>query len=194
MKQDELTPKESLDLINEMISGAKARMNENGFIYLFWGWLISICALGQFILLQTEYAHMNYYPYILVIPAAIYTSIHESRKHRKEGSPNYTSNIMSGIWIAAGMNMLILGFLFSPVLKTSPVPYILIVLALATIVSGAAIKFKPLIWGGIICNLAGILSIFVAYSYHPLLVIAAIIAADLVPGYILRSKFKKTYA
>lgn len=194
MQKDELSPKESLDLINEMISGAKARMNENGFIYLFWGWLILICALSQFILLQTEYASINYYPYILVIPGAIYTAIHESRNHRSAGNPNYTSKIMSGIWIAAGMNMLIVGFLFSPVLKTSPVPYILIILALATIASGAAVKFKPLIWGGVICNLAGILSIFVAYSYHPLLVIAAIIAADLIPGYILRNKFRKNYA
>lgn len=194
MQNKDLTPKESFEVINEVISGAKARMNENGFIYLFWGWLISICALAQFVLLQTDYANINYYPYLLVIPGAIYTAVHEARKHRSEGSPNYTSNIMAAIWIVAGVNMTIVGFLFSPVLKSSPVPLILIILALATIASGAALKFKPLIWGGILCNAAGIAAIFVAYAYHPLLVILAIIAADLVPGYILRNKFRKSHA
>jgi hypothetical protein len=177
-----------------VISGAKARMSENGFIYLFWGWLISLCALGQFVLLQTEYADISYYPYFLAIPGAIYTAIHEARKHRNEGSPNYTSNIMSAIWITAGANMLIVGFLFSPVLQSSPVPHILIILALATVASGAALKFKPLIWGGIVCNLVGIAAIFIAYTYHPLFVILGIVAADLIPGYILRNKSKKSYA
>ncbi|MDZ7777775.1 MAG: hypothetical protein U5L09_20250 [Bacteroidales bacterium] len=194
MKNVEFTPKESFEVINEVISGAKARMSENGFVYLFWGWLISLCALGQFVLLQTGYADINYYPYFITIPGAIYTAIHEARKHRSERSPNYTSNIMSAIWITAGANMLIVGFLFSPVLQSSPVPHILIILALATVASGAALKFQPLIWGGIVCNLAGIAAIFIGYAYHPLFVILGIVAADLIPGYILRNKSKNSYA
>jgi len=194
MKNDEFTPKESFEVINEVISGAKARMSENGFVYLFWGWLISLCALGQFVLLQTGYADINYYPYFLAIPGAIYTAIHEARKHRSEGSPNYTSNIMAAIWITAGINMIIAGFIFAPVLQMSPVSYILIILALATVASGAALKFKPLIWGGIVCNLAGITAIFIGYAYHPLFVILGIGAADLIPGYILRNKSKKSHA
>jgi hypothetical protein len=194
MEEKTLTPKESLKVINEMIAGAKTRMKENGFIYLFWGWLILICALSQFILLQTEYADINYYPYFLVIPGAIYTAIVESKKHRKEGTSDYMNKVMTAIWLTAGINMIVAGFVFSPILKSSPVPLILIILALATVVSGAAIKFKPLVWGGIICNLAGIAAVFLDYSYHPILVVVAIIAADLIPGYILRNKYKKQYA
>lgn len=194
MQNDELTPKESLDLINEMITGAKARMNENGFIFLFWGWLIIICAVSQLILLKLGYYDINFYPYFLAIPGGIYTAIIASRKDRQKHSPNYTDTIMSGLWMTAGINMLITGFLFSPVLEMSPVPFILIILALATIASGTAIKFKPLIWGGIVCNAAGVASVFIPISYHPVVVIIALIAADLVPGYILRSKYKKTYA
>jgi Flp pilus assembly protein TadB len=62
------------------------------------------------------------------------------------------------------------------------------------VASGAALKFKPLIWGGIVCNLVGIAAIFIAYTYHPLFVILGIVAADLIPGYILRNKSKKSYA
>lgn len=193
-QNDELTPKESLSLINEMIDGAKARMNENGFIYLFWGWLIIICAAGQLVLLNMGYYEINYYPYFLAIPGGIYTAVIESRKNRDKNSSNYTDTIMSGIWITAGLNIFIIAFIFSSVLKMSPVPFILIVLALATVVSGTVIRFKPLIWGGIVCNAAGIAAVFLPYAYDPVLVIIAIIAADLVPGYMLRNKFRKSHA
>lgn len=194
MENTELTPNESLKIINEMIAGTKAKMNENGFIYLFWGWLILICALSQFILLNTEYAEFNFYPYLLVVPGAIYTAIVESKRHKKQKSPDYITHVMTAVWITAGINMLIAGFVFAPLLRTSPVPIILTILGLATIVSGATVKFKPLIWGGIICNILGIASVFVPYFYHSVIVIAAIIAADLIPGYIVRNQYKKQNA
>ena len=194
MTEKDLTPQESLELINEMISGARSRMKENGFVYLFWGWLILVCALGQFILLKLGYETINYYPYFLVIPGAIYTFIFESRKHGREKNSDYTGKIMIAVWFTGAINMIIAGFVFAPLLQMSPVPIILLLLAMATIVSGAAVKFKALIWGGIICNAAGIASVFLPYEFHPVMVIIGIIAADLVPGYILRKKFKRNYA
>ncbi|MFW6095142.1 MAG: hypothetical protein ACOC8S_01745, partial [Bacteroidota bacterium] len=73
MNKNELTPQESLQVINEMIDTSKTRMRENGFIYLFWGWLMMFCALDQFVLLQLEYYEISYYPYFLGIPGGIYT-------------------------------------------------------------------------------------------------------------------------
>lgn len=194
MEHKELTPTESLNVIHEMISGAKARMKENGFIYLFWGWLILICALAQFILLNTGYEAVNFYPYFLVIPAAIYTFFKEKNRHRRQGSSNYISLIMMAVWVTAGINLLLTGFLFSAALQTSPVPFILVILALATIAAGAVLQFRPLIVGGIICNAAGIIAVFLPFGWHPLLLAVAIVAADLIPGYILRKQFKQYHA
>lgn len=194
MEQKEFSAKESLSLINEMISGARARMSENGFIYLFWGWLILVAALAQFIMLNTGLGAYNYYPYLLAIPGAIYTAVYESRGKRKNQQADYTGTIMAAVWITAGLNMLIAGFVFAPVLQMSPVSFILIILGLATVISGAVIRFRPLIWGGIISNLAGIAAVFIGYAWHPVLVIAAILAADLIPGYMLRRKYNTYYA
>lgn len=40
MQPENFSPKDSLQLIDQMINQAKNRFSENGFLYLLWGWLI----------------------------------------------------------------------------------------------------------------------------------------------------------
>ncbi|MFP3859420.1 MAG: hypothetical protein ACLFUW_01240 [Bacteroidales bacterium] len=194
MNKNELTPQESLQVINEMIDTSKTRMRENGFIYLFWGWLMIFCALAQFVLLQFEYYEISYYPYFLGIPGGIYTGFYYSRKEKKEQGTTYVEKILSMLWIAVGINIFIAAFIFSFTLQINPIPFILMFLGIGTVVSGQSLKFKPLIAGGLICNLMAVLTIFLPFIYHPVLIVLALIAADLIPGYSLKNKYKKTYA
>jgi|SRR6056297_2013870 len=189
MKEHTPTPAESLEIIRRMIEGSKARLNENGFIYLFWGWLILLCALAQFALFQAELYAYNYFPYFLVIPAGIYTFIVESRKHR-ESADNYLSRVMAVLWIPLAFNLGIIGFFTWPLFELSPTPFLIIFLAIGATVSGGLLRFKPLIWGGILCNMIGLAGLITPTLYHPLLLAAGIVFADLVPGYRLRNKYK----
>ena len=193
MEDTNLTPKESLNVINEMIAETKTQMNENGFIYRLWGWLGTICAIAQFILLHSSLEAYNYFPYFLVIPAFIYTGIHQGRTHRQE-KESYIGKVMKILWISVGINLMVIGFLTYPLFQVFPTPFILILAGIGVIVSGGVTKFNPLIRGGIICNLLGIGALFTTPIYQPLLLAAGIIAAELVPGYILRNKFRKHYA
>ena len=43
---------ESLALIESMINKAKDRFNEDGSLYLLWGWVVLLCSAAEFILLQ----------------------------------------------------------------------------------------------------------------------------------------------
>jgi hypothetical protein len=194
MEDKNLTPKESLSVISRMIESSKTRMNENGFIYLFWGWLMIICALAQFLLIQLEYYEIHYYPYYLAIPAGIYTGIYYSRESKKEQGSSFLGNLFATVWISVGLNILITAFVFSFALNMNPIPFILMFLGIATIVSGQIINFKTLVIGGVICNLLGITTIVMPFVYHPLIAALALVAADLVPGYSLRIKYKKSYA
>ena len=194
MEEKELTPKESLRIIHEMIESSKERFQDNGYIFLFWGWLISICGLAQFILLQLEYYEINYYPYYLTIPAVAYTWIYESRRHKKKSKPTFFDKIFNALWSSVGFNILLVGFGFSFAFHVSPIPFILILVSIATIVSGTVIKFKPLIIGGIICNGLVVATIFISPLYHPIIIVVALVASYLVPGYILRKKYKQYHA
>jgi hypothetical protein len=58
-------------------------------------------------------------------------------------------------------------------------------------VSGVVIKFKPLIIGGIGCWLLSIGTLFISYDYQLLMLSAAMVVAWIIPGYLLRAKYKK---
>jgi len=193
MENNILTPKESLNVINQMIADTKARMNENGSTFLLWGWAISICAIAQFILFQLQFYSYNYFPYFLLIPVGIHTWFHERKKHKHQKN-SYIGKVMTSLWIPLGINLGIVGFLTYPLFQISPTPFLMILLGIGATVSGGATKFNALIWGGIICNLIGIGALLTPYLFHPLLLVAGIIAADLVPGYIIRNKFQKNHA
>lgn len=193
MEKQDLTPRESLSVINEMISTARSRLNENGYIYRFWGWLIFVCALAQFVLFKLEFFEYNYFPYLLLLPAGIYTWVKESRRHRQQRG-SYINSVMTALWIPLAANLAIVGFLIWPVFEISPTPFLLIFLAIGAIVSGGTIKFTPLIWGGILCNAIGIAAFFAPWLYHPLLLAAGIVAADLIPGYMIKNKHHKQHA
>ena len=65
MEEKELTPEESFALINSVIQNAKYRFVENGHIYMFWGILVFLITMAQFVLLQLEMWEVNYFPYFL---------------------------------------------------------------------------------------------------------------------------------
>lgn len=54
MQPENFSPKDSLQLIDQMINQAKNRFSENGFLYLLWGWLILFCSIGHFVLLKLK--------------------------------------------------------------------------------------------------------------------------------------------
>jgi len=63
-----------------------------------------------------------------------------------------------------------------------------------TFLSGITLRFKPLIYGGITCWLLSIIACFIPYQFHLLLLGLSVIIAWIVPGYILKARFKKISA
>ena len=47
MKEKELSPEESIDLINTMIGKARKRYTDNSFYFLLWGWLVIVASALQ---------------------------------------------------------------------------------------------------------------------------------------------------
>jgi hypothetical protein len=68
---------------------------------------------------------------------------------------------------------------------------VLVMYGMPTFLSGVILRFKPLRIGGIACWLLAIAAMFTDYQYQLLLLALAVIAAWIIPGFILRAKFKK---
>ena len=61
--------------------------------------------------------------------------------------------------------------------------------AIPTFLSGAILKVRSLLIGGICCWALACISLFLPYNYHLLLISMAVLVAWIIPGYFLRNKY-----
>ena len=190
MQTEKLSAEKSLELITELIAQARKKFEENGFIFMFWGALIAIAAIGQFVLLKNEYYSIHWYPYFLMPLGAIFAMFYFSKKE-EHSNHNQISRIVSYAWIFLSINMLVLGFLFGRILIENLIPVILILLAVGTIISGVSVKSRLLLFSGIIINLSAFAGFYIPILYQPLLMGIVAIIAVFIPGIILMVQYKR---
>ncbi len=148
MDKSNLTPEESLLLISKTINETKQRLVENGHIIVFWGSLMFAVSLSQYILIRMGLAFRTGLPSLLYPFGAIYTLIYVWKKHKKYNLPKtLIGNILKPMGWILGMNLLIMGFLFSNKLGGVLVPVFLIFLAMYFTLAKISIRSKPLIIG-----------------------------------------------
>lgn len=188
---ESLTANESLKLIESMIYKAQNRFSENGTLYLLWGWVVFFCSIIQYLLLKfTVYtnAAMIWSVTILVL---IYQIFYLSKKHKKEKVKTYTDEIIGYVWMTFGICM----GLFSIIMGKLNIwmlfyPFIFLFYGIPTFLSGAIMRFKPLMFGGICCWILSIAAIFLTSLEVILLFIPAVLFGWIIPGYLLRARFK----
>ena len=190
MNSDKLSATESIHLISEVIQEARARFEENGVIYVFWGLFIAIISLSQFLLLTNELYAINWYPYLAIPFGFLFTMYYYWRK-KGYRTTNQISTILSKTWLALGINKMLLGFFFAPALGENLSPIILILLAIGILVSGIALRSKILIISSVLINIAGIVCFKVAWLYQPLVLSASSFIAVMLPGLYMFVKSKK---
>jgi hypothetical protein len=184
---------ESLALIDSMINKAKNRFYENGHMYLLWGWVILFCSLAHYLLQYVFKIEQFYLVWFLTWGALIYQFIYLRNKRRKQPVVTYTDHIIRYVWLVFLIMMVLLVIV---VLRFSHHPdntdaVFLVLYGMPTFLSGIILKFPPLTRGGIFCWMLAVLSLFVPVEYHMLFISAAVIAAWIIPGYLLKVHFKK---
>jgi len=196
MDKTTLTPEESLLLITKTIAETKKRFEENGHIIVLWGCLTFMVFFSQYVFSFTGlYKKFDIIWTVILFPlGAIYTFIYVRRKVKKNNLPNTIIGRIAGTmgW-AMGMNLMILGFLFSRQLGDALAPIFLILLALSIIVIGESIKFKPLFIGGILMNLIGLGSFFVSRDYHGLSMMLGSLVGLIIPGILLNKAHREEH-
>ena len=196
--EESLTHTESLTVIQAMINKAKDQFSENGHLYLVWGWVILLCSIGHFILirfLQYQYASMIWMLTWIVI---IYQTYYLWKQQKRKRVRTYTDDIIGWVWITFVILMFLFGFLFARAIGGDYYQYMnvgfLALYGMPTFLSGITLRFKPLIYGGIACWILSIFAGFIYYEFHLLLLALAVVIAWIIPGYILRSRYKRLNA
>jgi len=184
-----LKPEDSLQIIEKMIQRSKGNLHDSSFYFLLWGWIILAANIGQIILNYIEY-DKPYLIWLLIIPGIIASAIYGARHGKKAKASTHLDRINFMIWMA----FLACYFTITIFMKNfnyQIVPIIFILAGNATFLTGIVIKFKPLIWGGIVF-LAGVFAYFLLPGeYFQFISPVVIILGYLIPGYLLKSQNKK---
>ena len=192
MKRSTLTPEESLLLISKTIEETKERFTENGHIFVFWGSLILIVFGSQLILSLLELYKYTMVPVYLFPTGAIYTGFYVWKEYKKNNAPRtLLGNVLGSMGWVVGMNLMLMGFLFSDKLGDAIGPVFIILLAMMIVVSGSAIKFKPLIICGILMNLIGLASFLIDRDYHGFSLMLGAVVGFIIPGILLNRSGRK---
>lgn len=181
-----LSAKQSLDIIASMILEAKGNVQRNNFYFLLWGWVVVLANLGMYGLTLAGYTR-PYIVWAITIPAWIYTLYKAFRTNRTAHSTTHFDRISGYLWICFGVTIfIVVAFGFRINFQINPV--ILIITAMPTLVSGVILRFRPLILGGVAFWIGGIICFLVPMTTQPLVGAVTIVLGYLVPGYILKGR------
>jgi len=188
-----LTPEESLQLIGQTIANYKRNYKEESYYFLLWGWLSVVASISQYLIIKILCAY-QYYHWINTLSfvnwgffLAVAMFI-QYRHHYKRviSVASHLSKFIKLMWQVNGMAIIISIFL-SFKFKTYPVPLILLIVGIPTLITGGIIKFKPLILGGLAFFAFSILASFYPNENQLLIYAVALVLGYLVPGYLLKS-------
>jgi hypothetical protein len=186
MENKELTPSESLELITKVILEAKSRFHDTGFSFIFLGAVICLASLAQFVLIKMGYGSICYYPYFLMPIAAVITYFYYHNKLKNvPKTHNPISMVLRFLGLIIGINTMVIGFAFANKFGLSLFPVMLILVALWSMISGLAIKFKAIFITGFLINIIGFAVFFIPLLYHPLILSAVSLIGLVLPGIIL---------
>jgi len=192
MENKELSQEESLKVIDDMIHLAKNKITETGFHFLLWGILCILASLSQYVLIVQGMVSQSGLVWgvmtVIGVPIAIF---YERNNHRKKQVSTKFDKIYGYLWLGFGITMFITIYL-SAALNVYPISFILVLVGLATFVSGAINNFRPLIIGAVVFWLAAVLCPLLDGKMQLLVNALAIFIGYIIPGLLLRRKAKNS--
>lgn len=184
-----INEQESIQIIMNMITAVKQDMYDNSFYYLLWGWLVFAASLSHFVLHYTGFSQPEI-AWMLMPVGGVMTVIYSIRQKRNKHVKTYVDEFMKYVLIAF-LVCLCISLLLMEKLQLNTYPVVLMVYGFWLFISGGAIKFKPLVIGGVINWLCAIAAFFVAFDMQLLLLAIAVLLGYIIPGYMLRAKHQQ---
>jgi uncharacterized protein with PQ loop repeat len=211
-EEKQLTEKESLELITRMINKAKEACHDTGISAIMWGIVIAFCSLEKLSEIQFGYT-LPFDIYLLTLLAVIPQVFISIREKRKRKVRSYDDVFQDYLWLGFGISVFLMSFIVSTMYSEwEPAAnefsklaghsssfrfyefnssFFLLLYGMPTFVTGTSMKFKPMIWGGLVCWASSIISIYTPIKIDLLLVAFSAVFAWLLPGILLESDYRK---
>ncbi|MBK9285850.1 MAG: hypothetical protein IPM51_16260 [Sphingobacteriaceae bacterium] len=194
MNQEEtFSAEQSMATITGMIQAAKNKLADDGFLLIFWGWLVTVAALINYISIHMQF-EKGYLVWPVLMPlGGIVSAVYGYKQGKKKTVKTHIDSYLSFIWGSFLISMFIaLGFMPFHGIKSTY--FILMILyGIATFTTGGILGFKPLIFGSLVSFACAIISVFLSEPDQLLIIAIALIFSYIIPGHLLRNKFKSQH-
>ncbi len=184
--EQELTPSESLKLIETMIGQAKQSFRRNSFYFLMWGVLLIAAMIFNYLMAVQGNPIGSYAWPVMGILGGILSWIHGARETKQHHVRTLMDRMMIWVWAGYLATMLVTMMGSGVSGGHMSAASIIVLTGLPTFLTGQLMRFKPLIFGGILFWVLGAISYFVDMQTVALLYIAAMLFGYLIPGYLLK--------
>lgn len=188
-EEENLLPEESLQIINSMINAAKNKLADDGFHLIFWGWLVLLCAITQYVTLKLNYG-WGAWVWLSMPLGGIVSGWYGYKQGNAQKVKTHIDIYLGYLWIGFLIAMFItLVFGYAHGIKSTYF-FLMLLYGVATFISGGILNFKPLIFGSLFSFAIAVLSVFMSDIDQFLCISASLMFSYIIPGHLLRSKFK----
>ena len=146
MEEKNISPEESLRIIEKMLADARNRFYNNGVTFLFWGVLIILACIAQYIMIKMGYSEESNYVWLYAILLGIVLTVFEVRYKIKRRGKSRLDAYNGMIWLGFGITYVVVIFMCIK-LHVYLVGYIWSLLGFGMFASGGIYRFKPLYFG-----------------------------------------------
>ena len=195
MEEKNLNEKASLELISQMITNSRRKLEDgNGIPFLIWGYATFFVSLMVYFFINaTGDYHYHFLWFLIPVIGSIGMTVSKRNKTKHAGHAlNFIERVIGNIWMVIGIASFIASV--GAFLVRYPVlPLMLLLMGIGTALTGLTIKFKPVIISGFI-GMASCVLPFIIDGNGQILVFGVIyLMMMVVPGHILNYKGRKKY-
>jgi hypothetical protein len=193
MEEKNFSAEDSLLLIQNMIHKTKNTVAGDSFYFLLWGWLVFIACILQFVLKVIFKSPYHPTVWFLMLVGMVVSAYHGMKEDKTRKVKTYVDEMLDYLWLSIFFSYILFLFIFSRMGWEHCYSFYMLLYAIGTFVTGRLLKFPPLVWGAIGSWLLAIISTFISFDLNILLCALAIMVSYIIPGYLLKIKYKEQH-
>ena len=191
--EEHLDEEKSLHLIREMIQVSRNKLKNDGILFILWGWIFFI-----------NYLFLNYLPNKILLSHQLMEIIRSFRVilpvfgliftiyyilKQREKAQTYIGISLRYVWISLFASMVLVNLIQMNVLHSINFelqhPIIMVLIAFAVTVTGGILRYRLIIFGGLIFGLLALAASYFELQTQLLFEAIAWLIAFIIPGHIL---------
>ena len=189
---------QSLQVIQEMIQVSQKKLKNDGILFILWGWLMffnyAYNYLLGFVVLPYPIKKAIDYSGIVIAFVAVAFSIYYILKQRKKVQ-TYIGISLRYVWFSLIACQMLTSMIIYNVLHVVNFelqhPIFMMFIAFATVITGGVLRYRMIIFGGIIFGLLAYVGSYFNLREQLILEAIAWLIAFIIPGHLLYANRKK---